>query len=168
MRDMLQSHLLQLLTVVAMEPPAMDADAVRDEKVKVLKFDPSDSQALGACACLSRPICGRHRERRTSPGLPAGRRRNANSHHRNLCRHQVYIDNWRWRGVPFYLRTGKRMAEADLDDRHSLQASAATVVPRNAGGNHAPNWVLLSIQPEESMHMEMHVKKPGLEMDTRV
>lgn len=81
---------------------------------------------------------------------------------------KFYIDNWRWRGVPFYLRTGKRMPR-----QHSMIAIRFKHPPQQLFRETPlesidPNWVLLSIQPEESMHMEIHVKQPGLDMNTRV
>jgi glucose-6-phosphate 1-dehydrogenase len=81
---------------------------------------------------------------------------------------KFYIDNWRWRGVPFYLRTGKRLKQ-NLSmiairfrhpPQHLFRETPLEVLE--------PNWIVLSIQPEESMHMELHAKQPGLGMDTRV
>ncbi len=81
---------------------------------------------------------------------------------------KFYIDNWRWRGVPFYLRTGKRMPKPlsliAIRFRHPPQQLFRETPLETI----EPNWVLLSLQPSESMHMEIHVKQPGLGMDTRV
>ncbi|MCE5180388.1 MAG: glucose-6-phosphate dehydrogenase, partial [Betaproteobacteria bacterium] len=81
---------------------------------------------------------------------------------------KFYIDNWRWRGVPFYLRTGKRLAKQmsliAIRFRHPPQQLFRETPLESI----EPNWVLLSIQPSESMHMEIHVKQPGLGMNTRV
>ena len=169
LRDMLQNHLMQLLTVVAMEPPAtMEADAVRDEKVKVLKsmrilhenqVDDNVVRArYTAGTCKGEPVQGYLDE----AGVPD------NSMTETFTAAKFYIDNWRWRGVPFYLRTGKRMAKT-----HSTIAIRFRHPPQHLFHNGSedgvePNWIYLSLQPTEEMHMEMHVRAPGLGMETRV
>ena len=81
---------------------------------------------------------------------------------------KLHIDNWRWQGVPFYLRTGKRLAEplssVAIRFRHPPQQLFHKTPIEHAD----PNWIVLSIQPEECMHMELHAKQPGLGMQTRV
>ncbi|MDD2723729.1 MAG: glucose-6-phosphate dehydrogenase [Methylovulum sp.] len=168
LRDMLQSHLLQLLTLVTMEPPvSMDAESLRDEKVKVLKsIRPIPKEAVHAQA-----FRGQY-----AKGMINGEKVNSYLDEANIppdsttetyASMKLYIDNWRWRGVPFYMRTGKRMAKAQstisICFRHPpLQFFRGTDV-------HCmnPNWVLLGIQPEECIRIEMTVKEPGLEMSTR-
>ncbi len=168
MRDMLQSHLLQLLTLVAMEPPvAMDAEALRDEKVKVLKsIRPIPKSAVHAHAFRGQyakgsingqKVCGYLEEANIPP----------NSTTETYAAMKLLIDNWRWRGVPFYLRTGKRMAarqsSISICFRHPpLQFFRDTHVSCMN-----PNWVILGIQPDECIRIEMIVKEPGLEMRTR-
>ncbi|MHB9117464.1 MAG: glucose-6-phosphate dehydrogenase [Burkholderiales bacterium] len=169
LRDMLQNHLMQLLTVVAMEPPpALEADALRDEKVKVLRsIRPIPRRAVHAHAFRAQygaghiggnPVAGYQDE----PGVEK------NSVTETFVAAKFYIDNWRWRGVPFYLRTGKRMPNQmsmiAIRFRHPPQQLFRETPVETI----EPNWVILSIQPSESMHMEIHVKKPGLGMDTRV
>lgn len=169
LRDMLQNHLMQLLTVVAMEPPpALEADALRDEKVKVLRsIRPIAKRAVHAHAVRAQythgnidrqPVVSYQQEENVEP----------DSITETFAAAKFYIDNWRWRGVPFYLRTGKRMPR-----RHSMIAIRFKHPPQQLFRETPlesidPNWVLLSIQPEESMHMEIHVKQPGLDMNTRV
>ena len=168
MRDMLQSHLLQLLTLVTMEPPAsMEAEALRDEKVKVLKsIRPIPKEAVHGYA-----FRGQY-----APGHVNGEKVNgylqednipANSVTETYASMKLYIDNWRWRGVPMYMRTGKRMAKAQstisICFRHPpLQFFRDTNVQCMS-----QNWILLGIQPEECIRIEMTVKEPGLEMSTR-
>ncbi len=168
MRDMLQSHLLQLLTLVTMEPPAsMEAEALRDEKVKVLKsIRPIPKEAVHGYA-----FRGQY-----APGHVNGEKVNgylqednipANSVTETYASMKLYIDNWRWRGVPMYMRTGKRMAKAQstisICFRHPpLQFFRDTNVQCMS-----QNWILLGIQPEEFIRIEMTVKEPGLEMSTR-
>ncbi len=168
LRDMLQSHLLQLLTLVTMEPPvSMEAETLRDEKVKVLKsIRPIPKEAVHAQAFRGQYTKG-HVNNEKVNGYLEEANIPANSTTETYASMKLYIDNWRWRGVPFYLRTGKRMAKAQstisICFRHPpLQFFRDTEV-------HCmnPNWVLLGIQPEECIRIEMTVKEPGLEMTTR-
>lgn len=169
LRDMLQNHLMQLLTVVAMEPPpALEADALRDEKVKVLRsIRPIAKRAVHAHAFRAQYAAGMVRNEPV-PGYQDEPGVEKNSVTETFVAAKFYIDNWRWRGVPFYLRTGKRLAKTmsmiAIRFRHPPQQLFRNTPVETI----APNWVLLSIQPEESMHMEIHVKRPGLDMDTRV
>jgi glucose-6-phosphate 1-dehydrogenase len=169
MRDMLQNHLMQLLTVVAMEPPAnMDADAVQDEKVKVLRsIRPISKRSVSAHAFRAQYASGFVNGEQV-PGYQEEEGVEPGSATETFVAAKFYIDNWRWRDVPFYLRTGKR-----LEKQLSMIAIRFKHPPQQLFRETplqtiAPNWVVLSIQPQESMHMEIHVKQPGLEMDTRV
>ncbi|MEA3290841.1 MAG: glucose-6-phosphate dehydrogenase [Pseudomonadota bacterium] len=167
MRDMIQSHLLQLLTLATMEPPpAMDAESLRDEKVKVLKsIRPIAPEAVSDHAFRAqytageiggKPVVGYREEENVPP----------DSRTETYAALKLYIDNWRWRGVPFYLRTGKRLAERQslisICFRHPPQQffRDTQVDPMKQ------NWVLLGIQPCECLRIEMTVKQPGLEMHT--
>ncbi|MCF6355361.1 MAG: glucose-6-phosphate dehydrogenase [Candidatus Polarisedimenticolaceae bacterium] len=168
MRDMIQSHLLQLLTLVAMEPPvSMSAEDLRDEKVKVLKsIRPIPRNAVHAHAFRAqytdgqlggKPVKGYLRE----GNVPT------DSVTETYAALKLYIDNWRWRDVPFYLRTGKRMAQG-----RSLIGICFKRPPQQLFRNTAiqrmqQNWVLLGIQPGDALRIEMTVKEPGLEMQTR-
>lgn len=168
MRDMIQSHLLQLLTLVTMEPPAsMEAEALRDEKVKVLKsLRPIEQDAVNEHAFRAQyeageidgePVVGYLQE----DDVPS------DSTTETYAAMKLYINNWRWRGVPIYLRTGKRMTE-----RQSLISICFRHPPQQffrgtSAGELKQNWVLLGIQPCDSMRMEMTVKVPGVDMRTR-
>jgi glucose-6-phosphate 1-dehydrogenase len=81
---------------------------------------------------------------------------------------KFYIDNWRWRGVPFFLRTGKRLAKTQSTIAIRFRHPPQHLFHDEALDHIEPNWMYLSLQPTEDMHMEMHVKAPGLGMDTRV
>ncbi len=169
MRDMLQSHLLQMLTLVAMEPPvSMEAEALRDEKVKVLKsIRQIPKEAVHAHAFRAQYASGTINKKKVKSYLQEDNVP-ANSITETYAAMKLYIDNWRWRDVPFYLRTGKCMTQAQstisICFRHPpLQFFRDTQVQ-----SMAPNWILLGIQPEECIRMEMTVKEPGLEMRTRV
>jgi glucose-6-phosphate 1-dehydrogenase len=168
MRDMLQSHLLQLLTLVAMEPPvSMEAEALRDEKVKVLKsIRPIPKKAVHAHAFRAQYSSGMVDGKPVKSYLQE-ENVPADSITETYAAMKLYIDNWRWRGVPIYLRTGKRLAKAQstisICFRHPpLQFFRDTQVQ-----SMNPNWILLGIQPDECIRMEMTVKEPGLEMRTR-
>ncbi len=168
LRDMLQSHLLQMLTLVAMEPPAnMDAESLRDEKVKVLKsIRPIPPSAVHAHAFRAqyrrgrvdgKMVHGYHEEKNVPQGSTT----------ETYAALKLYVDNWRWRGVPFYVRTGKSMARSmsmiAIRFRHPPQ-----LLFRNTPIERLrPNWVLLGIQPDECLRAELQVKVPGLEMNTR-
>jgi len=169
MRDMLQSHLLQLLTLVAMEPPAsMEAESLRDEKVKVLKsIRPIPKQAVNAYASRAQ----------YSEGIVDGEKVNGYLQEENVPADSVtetyaamklYVDNWRWRDVPFYLRTGKRMAKGQSSISICFKQPPLQFFQNTQVQCMNPNWLLLGIQPEECIRMEMTVKEPGLEMRTRV
>lgn len=168
MRDMLQSHLLQLLTLVTMEPPAsMEAESLRDEKVKVLKsIRPIPKEAVHGYAFRAQYAAGSIKGEKVKSYLQE-ENIPANSVTETYASMKLYIDNWRWRGVPMYLRTGKRMAKAQstisICFRHPpLQFFRDTNVQCMN-----QNWILLGIQPEECIRIEMTVKEPGLEMNTR-
>jgi glucose-6-phosphate 1-dehydrogenase len=168
LRDMIQSHLLQMLTLVAMEPPAsMSAEDLRDEKVKVLKsIRPISKSAVHAMSFRAQYTKGRI-EGKNVPAYLDEHAVDNDSTTETYAALKVYIDNWRWRGVPFYLRTGKRMAEGK-----SMVSICFRQPPlqffRDAKMEHMKqNWVLLGIQPDECLKMEVTAKLPGLEMKTR-
>ena len=161
-RDMVQNHVLQLLTLVAMEPPAsLDPDSVRNEKVKVLRS--------------LRPIAGRDVERKTVRGqYRAGVGEGhavpgyADEHGGSASDTETFvavcanIDNWRWAGVPFYLRTGKRMAE-----RSSEIVIQFRDVPHSifAGNDLLANRLTIKLQPEEEISLLLMNKTPSLEQN---
>ncbi|HEY3328094.1 MAG TPA: glucose-6-phosphate dehydrogenase [Novimethylophilus sp.] len=169
MRDMLQNHLMQLLTVVAMEPPpSLEADAVRDEKVKVLKsIRPIPKSSVNAYAFRAQYSPGTIKGQQV-PGYMEEQGVEKNSVTETFVAAKFYIDNWRWRGVPFYLRTGKRMAKTQSTISIRFRHPPQQLFHDTPLEQIEPNWILLSLQPSESMNMELHVKAPGLGMDTRV
>ena len=168
LRDMIQSHLLQMLTLVAMEPPpCLDAEALRDEKVKVLRsIRPIPRQAVHAHAFRAQYRAGEEKGARV-PGYLEEEGVDPHSTTETYAALKLYIDNWRWRGVPFYLRTGKRMAAT-----HSLIAIRFRHPPQQLFSDTPieqlkPNWLLLNISPNECMRFELLVKQPGLTMRTQ-
>lgn len=156
-RDMLQNHLLQLLCLVAMEPPAQfDAEAVRDEKVKILR-------AL-------KPITGQDVQDKTvrgqySAGKIGGQEVPAyyfekdvdnDSDTETYVAVEAHINNWRWAGVPFYLRTGKRLAK-----RSSQIVIQFKPVPHRLFDGDRANQLLIQLQPDERISLHMMTKSPG-------
>lgn len=169
LRDMLQNHLMQLLTVIAMDPPAaLEADALRDEKVKVLRsIRPIPKRAIHAHAVRAQYVHGMV-EGQTVVGYQQEENVEKNSVTETFVAAKFYIDNWRWGGVPFYLRTGKRLAKHTSLIAIRFKHPPQQLFRETPLESIAPNWILLSIQPEKSMRMEIHVKQPGLDLETRV
>jgi glucose-6-phosphate 1-dehydrogenase len=169
LRDMLQNHLMQLLTLVAMEPPpALEADALRDEKVKVLRsIRPIAKRSVHAHAFRAQYKSGLV-EGNQVPGYQDEQGVEADSVTETFVAAKFYIDNWRWRGVPFYLRTGKRLKQQLSTIAIRLRHPPQQLFRETPLETLEPNWIVLSIQPQESMHMEIHAKQPGLGMNTRV
>ncbi|MEO0466730.1 MAG: glucose-6-phosphate dehydrogenase [Pseudomonadota bacterium] len=159
LRDMVQNHLLQLLCLVAMEPPAsLDGDEIRTEKIKVLKalrrFTSETAKRLtvrgqyGAGLVKGQPAKGYLEELDEDGG----------SSTETFVAMKTEIDNWRWAGVPFYLRTGKRMAE-----RHSDIVLAFKPVPHSIFGDaETPaNRLVIRLQPDEGVRLFLQIKEPG-------
>jgi glucose-6-phosphate 1-dehydrogenase len=168
LRDMIQSHLLQLLALVAMEPPvSMSAEHLRDEKVKVLKaVRPIPQNAVHAHAFRGqyengmvdgKAVNGYLDEAGVAPGSTT----------ETYAALKLFIDNWRWAGVPFYLRTGKRMTENSSAICVRFKAPPQDLLKQTRHEPPKPNWILLGIQPKDCMRMEMQVKVPGLDLSTR-
>ncbi|MEW6643818.1 MAG: glucose-6-phosphate dehydrogenase [Pseudomonadota bacterium] len=160
LRDMVQNHLLQLLCLVAMEPPAsLDADAVRDEKLKVLRaLVPIDA---GNAAALT--VRGQYRAGASNGGTVPGYADDsgvADSRTETFVALKATVSNWRWSGVPFYLRTGKRLLE---------QRSEIVVVFRpvphllfqGVGGHVVDNRLTIRLQPDEGIKLWLTIKEPG-------
>jgi glucose-6-phosphate 1-dehydrogenase len=157
LRDMVQNHLLQLLALVAIEPPShFDATAVRDEKVKVLR----SLGRIGAEDTVSGQYAGGAVHSQPVPAYAD--ELGGNSGTETFVALKAHVDNWRWAGVPFYLRTGKRCpsrrTEVVIQFRsvpHSMFASR--------GASAAPNRLIIAIQPEENITLELMTKQPGLD-----
>lgn len=149
LRDMLQSHVLQLLTLTALEPPsAFNARALRDEKVKVL-------QAVRPIA-LDDGVWGQYRGYRDERGVAPG------SNTPTYIALKLYVDNWRWQGVPFYLRSGKKLAQKATEITLQFKPVPHSMFAQDAGL--APNRLSLSIQPDEGLHLCIETKIPGAGM----
>jgi len=169
LRDMLQNHMMQLLTLTAMEPPpALEADTLRDEKVKVLRsIRPIARKALHTHAFRAQYAGGTVDGKQVSaykdePGIERG------SVTETYVAAKLLIDNWRWRGVPFYLRTGKRLAQQQSMIAIRFKHPPQQLFRETPLENVDPNWIVLRLQPAESMELEIHARQAGLGMHTHL
>jgi glucose-6-phosphate 1-dehydrogenase len=157
LRDMVQNHLLQLLCLVAMEAPAhMDADSVRDEKIKVLRGLKPITDADAALAIV------RGQYRAGSGGLAdyAQEVNNARSTTETFVAIKAEIGNWRWAGVPFYLRTGKRLPTRVSEIVINFRKIPHSIFDASAGAIEE-NRLVLRIQPDEGVKLWLMIKDPG-------
>ncbi len=168
LRDMVQSHLLQLMALVAMEPPVtMAAEHLRDEKVKVLKaIRPITQNAVHAHAFRGQYASGVI-DGKSVPGYLEEKGVSSESTTETYAALKLFVDNWRWSGVPFYLRTGKRLAEGSSAICIRFKNPPQDLLRHTRHAPSRPNWIMLGIQPNDCMKMEMQVKVPGLELHTR-
>ena len=159
LRDMFQNHLLQLLTLTAMEPPAVfEANALRDEKVKVLRA----VRAGGSQADLgSGSVRGQYKGYRSESSVASG------SQTPTYAALQLLVDNWRWRGVPFYLRSGKNMVVKTTEIAVQFKEVPHPMFPLPQGRQLTPNVLSLCLQPDEGVHLRFEAKEPGAGMRTR-
>jgi glucose-6-phosphate 1-dehydrogenase len=162
LRDMIQSHVLQLTSLVAVEPPAsFDATAVRNEKLKVLQsIRPYNLEMVAQSVVRGQYAPGNVDGKklagyRDEPGV------NSNSRTETFVAMKVLIDNWRWAGVPFYLRTGKRLAKRTTEIMIQFRC-APHLVFRDR--DIEPNRLVLNIQPDEGISVSFGAKRPGTEM----
>jgi glucose-6-phosphate 1-dehydrogenase len=165
-RDVLQNHLLQLVSLIAMEPPAtFDANALRDEKVKVLR-----AIAMEPAEIATDVVRGQYGPGWVAATKVPGYREEADvdpaSETETFVAAKLMIDDWRWSGVPFYVRTGKR-----LPKRATEIAIQYREVPhrlfRDAAVDPDPNLLVIRVQPDEGIMLRFGAKVPGLGMDVR-
>ncbi len=168
LRDMIQSHLLQMLALIAMEPPAyLDANALRDEKVKVLRsIRPISRNAVNMHAFRAQYSSGQINGEKVPGYLEEGYVL-PGSTTETFAAMKLYVDNWRWKGVPFYLRTGKRMREDNFLVGIRFKRPPQQLFRDTALEQMDPDWILINIQPDECLRIEMQVKKAGLELETQ-
>ena len=162
LRDMIQSHVLQLTSLVSVEPPAsFDATAVRNEKIKILQsIRPYNLEMVAQSVVRGQYSPGNVNGKklagyRDEPGV------NPSSRTETFVAMRVLIDNWRWAGVPIYLRTGKRLAKRTTEIMIQFRC-APHLVFRDRGIE--PNRLVLNIQPDEGISVSFGAKRPGTEM----
>ncbi len=156
LRDMVQNHMLQLLALVAMEPPtSFDATAVRDEKVKVLRALREVSK--------DEVVTGQYRagavEGKSVPGYDEELGKDSDTE--TFVAVKAHVDNWRWRGVPFYLRHGKRLPERVTEIVIQFRCIPHSIF-ESRGATTQPNRLVIEIQPKENIQLTMMAKVPGL------
>ncbi|MDC9720164.1 MAG: glucose-6-phosphate dehydrogenase [Gammaproteobacteria bacterium] len=163
MRDMVQNHLLQLLCMVAMDPPSqLCANSIRDEKVQVLKaLKPIPLDAVDKHLVLGQYTDGQH-QGDAAPGYLNEADANIHSNTETFLALRAEISNWRWNGTPFYLRTGKRMAEKVTEiiihykpDGHFIFSEEQATI--------AQNKLVIRLQPYESISLQVLTKEPGID-----
>ena len=157
-RDMVQNHLLQLLTMVAMEPPsAMDADSLRNKKVDVLK----------AIRHWTADEAEQHAAHGQYEGYPAEEGVAPDSATATYTALRLYVDNWRWHGVPFYLRTGKSLADTVSEIVVQFQRPPHMMFAADGPQDLNANALSMCLQPDEGAHLRFEVKVPDQGMEMR-
>lgn len=165
LRDMVQNHLLQLLVILAMEPPvSVDSDAVRDEKIKVLRA----LKPLVGQDAVESTVRGQYKAGAYAEGAVPGYLENetvpGDSTTETFVAIRAEIQSWRWAGVPFYLRTGKHM-ESKLTEIIINFRKVPHSIYETADGFTMPNQLIIRLQPEESIRMRIYVKAWGDDME---
>ena len=158
-RDMVQNHMLQLLALVAMEPPSdFDATAIRDEKVKVLR-------SLRAVS-HNETVTGQYRAGaiggQAVPGYDDELGKDSDTE--TFVAIKGHVDNWRWKGVPFYLRTGKRLPQRRTEIVVQFRCVPHSIFAEK-GARMEPNRLVIGIQPEENISLNLMAKVPGLDRE---
>jgi glucose-6-phosphate 1-dehydrogenase len=165
LRDMIQNHLIQMMTISTMEPPALwDAEMIRDHKVEVLKavraVDPETESVRGqytAGLVNGTPVIGY----RAEPGVDPASRTDT------FAAVQMHLDTWRWEGVPVFMRSGKRLAATAHEVAFRFR-EPPTRLFRHTPLEHAePNWLVFRMSPTEKTELVVRTKQPGLELEAR-
>ena len=152
LKDMIPNHIFQLLSYVGMEPPiSLDADAVRDEKSKLLRA----IQVLKPEDVIRSVVRGQYKEYRSSPDV------NPKSNVETFVAMRLMIDNWRWAGVPFYIRTGKRLPQRATEIAIQFKTPPAIMFKETQVENLSPNLLVVHVQPEEGISLRFGAKVPG-------
>lgn len=165
LRDMFQNHLLAMLSLVAMEAPvAFDPHSLRDEQLKLIQ-----SIRPFAADALDRQLIRGQYERAERDGvvLPGYHEESgvpADSMTETYAAAKVMIDNWRWRGVPFYLRSGKRLRQKRSEIAIIFKTVPHSIFPQLAAENLEPDALILNVQPAEGMALEIQAKQPGAKL----
>jgi len=165
LRDMIQNHALQLLTMIAMEPPSTsDADAIRDEKLKVLRsLRPFTPESVGRDVVRGQYRSG-NADGRPVPGYLEEQKVPAGSTTETFVALRTEVQNWRWAGVPFYLRTGKRLAARDAQ----IVVTFREVPHPIFAGTRSANKLVIKLQPEDGLELHLLAAKGGGNSDERL
>jgi len=165
LRDMIQSHVLQLMSLVAMESPAtFDATSVRNEKIKILQsIRPLEAESVWKSVVRGQYGPG-NLQGTTVPGYRQEPGVKPDSATETFVALKFMVDNWRWSGVPFYLRSGKRMPRPATEIAIRFKQAPHMVFQ---GNNIEPNSLILNIQPDEGISLSFGAKSPGSQMEIR-
>lgn len=152
LRDMIQNHLLQVMATIAMEPSAVfESDAVRDERAKLLRsiriMKPEDVQRSA--------VAGQYKGFREETGVRPDAQTDT------FAAATFYVDNWRWAGVPFFIRSGKKLPKRVTDIAIQFKAAPLALFGASSGESSRPNLLILRIQPEEGISLRFLSKEPG-------
>jgi len=168
LRDMVQNHMLQVLSLIAMEPPvSLEAEAVRDEKVKLLKsirpLTPEDVARQVVRGQYFAGIVGGE----ARPGYRQETRVKTDSNVETYVAMKLLIDNWRWSGVPFYLRTGKNLPASASEVRIQFRPTPNVLFAVDCGNHLDANALTLRLQPNEGISLRFNGKVPGINLSVR-
>ena len=158
MRDMFQNHMLQMMALVAMEPPvSFEPDEVRDEKVKLLQSVrklQEDWIIRGQYidgVCNGEAVCSYRKEKGVNP----------HSNRETFVAARLFVDNWRWKDVPFYLRSGKRLPQKVSEIAVFFKKVPHSIFTPISSDDLAPNVLVFHVQPEQGVSLTIHAKRPG-------
>ncbi len=167
LRDMVQNHLMQLFCLTAMEPPnSLDADSIRNEKVKVLQAtNLADLSNIGLSAIRGQYTAG-WMKGKSVPGYRDEDGASPQSTTPTYAALRLFIDNWRWKGIPFYMRTGKRMPKKVSEIAIQFK-EVPFLMFQSAARQASPNVLAMRIQPNEGISLRFEVKTPGNSLRTR-
>ena len=168
MRDMVQNHLLQLLCMVAMDPPSqLTANSIRDEKVKVLRsLQPIDQDKIGTHLVLGQYTDGQFQQQ-PAPGYLNEADANTSSDTETFIALRAEIANWRWTGTPFYLRTGKRMANKVTEIIIHYKSNSHYIFDPDQA-EIAQNKLIIRLQPYESISLQVLTKEQGIDKNMQL
>lgn len=167
LRDMIANHLLQILTLTAMEPPvAFDADSVREEKAQVLRsMRPMSPEEVATRTIRAQYVAGTT-EGQPSIGYKEEQGVAPESATETYTAVEFHIQNWRWAGVPFYVRSGKRLARRVTEIAVHFKRTPQALFARTPSDEIEPNVIVLRLQPNEGIEIYFGAKRPGVEMET--
>jgi glucose-6-phosphate 1-dehydrogenase len=158
LRDMFQNHLLALMALVAMEPPAsFSSTALRNERAKVL----TSIRPIPPIACAQNTVRGQYRGYRAEPGVAP------DSRTATYAALRLFIDNWRWQDVPFYLRSGKNLVTKTTEIMIQFKSPPQLMFPAARQHDMTPNMLALCLQPDEGIHLRFEAKTPDTVADMR-
>ncbi len=164
LRDMIQNHLIQLFCLAAMDPPAVwDAEVLRDHKVEILRSVRRSSADVNTWAARGQYTRGNQQGRlvdgyRDEPGI------DADSTTETFAAVRLQVDNWRWQGVPFYLRSGKRLGAKFSEIAYRFREPPTQLFHHTQLSKPEPNWLIFRLDQPEGIDLFLQTKTPGLEM----